>query len=144
MPRRRDADGAYCEVSVEELVAGDRIRLLPGETLPVDGAVLRGISSFDESLLTGEATRVVRRPGDAVMAGAVNGEQPVSIQVPRPLQTSTLNEIQQLVQRGLEQRPRYALLAEQAAGWIPPWAAAIGMSLSSLFVVMNALRLQRG
>jgi len=115
--RRRDTDGVYREVSVDELVAGDRIRLLPGETLPVDGTVLRGISSFDESLLTGEATPVIHRPGDAVIAGAVNGEQPLSIQVTRALRFSTLNEIQRLVQRGLEQRPRYALLAEQAAGW---------------------------
>jgi len=115
--RRRDASGEYREVPVEELLAGDRIRLLPGETLPVDGTVLRGISSFDESLLTGEAAPVTHRPGDAVIAGAVNGEQPVSIQVTHALKASTLNEIQQLVRRGLEQRPRYALLAEQAAGW---------------------------
>jgi Cu2+-exporting ATPase len=115
--RRRAVDGEYREVPVTELVAGDHIRLLPGETLPVDGVVLHGTSSFDESLLTGEATPVTHRPGDAVIAGAVNGEQPVSIRVTHALKASTLNEIQKLVQRGLEQRPRYALLAEQAAGW---------------------------
>jgi Cu2+-exporting ATPase len=115
--RRRDADGAYREVAVEELVVGDCIRLLPGETLAVDGILIDGISSFDESLLTGEAKPVVHRPGDAVIAGTVNGEQPVSIRVTRTLKASTLTEIQQLVRRGLEQRPRYALLAERVAAW---------------------------
>ena len=115
--RRRDADGAYREVGVEQLAVGDCIRLLPGETLAVDGILIDGISSFDESLLTGEATPVVHRPGDAVTAGAVNGEQPVSIRVTRTLKGSTLTEIQHLVRRGLEQRPRYALLAERVAGW---------------------------
>ena len=114
--RRLDKDGSYHEVSAEELVAGDHIRLLPGETLAVDGKLLNGNSNFDESLLTGEATPVPHVPGDPDMAGTVNVEQPVSIQVTRTLQGSTLHEIEQLVQRGLEERPRYALLAEKAAG----------------------------
>jgi Cu2+-exporting ATPase len=115
--RRQESDGSYQDVSVEDLVIGDHIRLLPGETLPVDGTLLNGNSSFDESMLTGEAIPVPHVPGDPVIAGTVNGEQPVSVQVTRTVQASTLREIEQLVQRGLDQRPRYALLAEKAAGW---------------------------
>jgi Cu2+-exporting ATPase len=114
---RLDAAAEITTVPVDELAAGDLIRLLPGETLPVDGTLITGISSFDESLLTGEARPVVYQPGDAVVAGAVNGEQPVTIRVTHTVQHSAVSEIRQLVERGLEVRPRYAVLAEQAASW---------------------------
>ena len=112
---RLDADGEVMTVPVDELAVGDLIRVLPGETLPVDGVVTNGISSFDESLLTGEARLVVYQPGDAVVAGAVNGEQPVTLRVTHTVQHSAVSEIRQLVERGLEMRPRYAVLAEQVA-----------------------------
>jgi Cu2+-exporting ATPase len=115
--RRVDTDGRCTEVLVDELAPGDRMRLLPGETLPVDATLLIGASSFDESLLTGEALPVLRRPGDELLAGAVNGEQPVTVRVSRPVQHSALKRIHRLVERGLEQRPRYALLADRLAGW---------------------------
>jgi Cu2+-exporting ATPase len=89
--------------------------VLPGETLPVDGELIDGCSSFNESLLTGEALPVLKQPGDALIAGAVNGEQPLTIRVTHSVQHSAISEIRQLVERGLELRPRYALLAEQAA-----------------------------
>lgn len=112
---RLDAAGEVTDVPVEELAVGDLIRLLPGDTLPVDGTLITGSSSFDESLLTGEARPVEYQPGDAVVAGAVNGEQPVTIRVTHTVQHSAVSEIRQLVERGLEVRPRYALLAEQVA-----------------------------
>jgi Cu2+-exporting ATPase len=118
MPRtasRLDAAGAVTAVAVDELVPGERIRLSPGETLPVDGTLITGISNFDESLLTGEARPVVHQPGDAVVAGSVNREQPVTIRVTHTVQHSAVSEIRHLVERGLEVRPRYAMLAEQVA-----------------------------
>ena len=117
MASRLDESGELAAVSVNELVVGDHIRLLPGETLPVDGVLITGISSFNESLLTGEALPVLHQPGDAVIAGSVNGEQPVTINVTHTVQHSAVSEIRHLVERGLEMRPRYALLAEQMAGW---------------------------
>jgi len=112
---RLDAAGVGTTVPADELEAGDLIRVLPGDTLPVDGIMIDGISSFDESLLTGEARPVVYQPGDAIVAGAVNGEQPVTIRVTHTVQHSAVSEIRQLVERGLELRPRYAILAEQVA-----------------------------
>lgn len=112
---RLDTAGAVVDIPVAELAMGDLIRLLPGETLPVDGALVDGTSSFDESLLTGEARPVLKRPGDAVVAGAVNGEQPLTIRVTHTVRHSAVSEIRQLVERGLALRPRYALLAEQVA-----------------------------
>jgi Cu2+-exporting ATPase len=114
---RLDAAGEVTAVPVDELAVGDLVRLLPGETLPVDGTLITGISSFDESVLTGEAQPVEYQPGDALVAGSVNGEQPVTIRVTHTLQHSAVSEIRQLVERGLELRPRYAVLAEQVASW---------------------------
>jgi Cu2+-exporting ATPase len=114
---RLDAAGEVTAVPVDELAVGDLIRLLPGETLPVDGTLINGISSFDESVLTGEAQPVEYQPGDALVAGSVNGEQPVTIRVTHTVQHSAVSEIRQLVERGLELRPRYAVLAEQVASW---------------------------
>ncbi|NNJ94374.1 MAG: heavy metal translocating P-type ATPase [Halobacteria archaeon] len=112
---RLDDDGIAHEVPVDELAAGDHIRLLPGATLPVDGILISGISSFDESLLTGEAQPVLHQPGDAVIAGSVNGDQPVTVEVSHAVQQSAVSEIRHLVERGLELRPRYAVLAERVA-----------------------------
>jgi len=114
---RIDDDGTRQNIAVEELLPGDLIRLLPGETLPVDGTVSSGSSSFDESLITGEPHPVLRQHGDHVVAGSVNGEQPVVIRVTKTIQASTLSEIQQLVEHGLEQRPHYAQLVQHVAGW---------------------------
>ena len=115
--QRIDEQGTRHDTAVEELLPGDLIRLVPGETVPVDGTINSGTSSFDESLITGEPHPVLRKHGDHVVAGSVNGDQPVVIRVTKTFQASTLSEIQQLVEYGLEQRPRYARLAEQAAGW---------------------------
>ncbi len=114
---RIDDDGSRQVTAVEELLPGDLIRLVPGETVPVDGTISSVSSNFDESLITGEPHPVLRQHGDHVVAGAVNGEQPVDIRVTRTVQASTLSEIQQLVEHGLEQRPYYARLAQQVAGW---------------------------
>ena len=112
---RLDAATEAATVAVEDLAAGDLVRVLPGETLPVDGIVLTGTSSLDESLLTGESSPVMCQPGDSVVAGSVNGEQPVTIRVTHTVQQSAVSEIRQLVERGLELRPRYAVLAEKVA-----------------------------
>ena len=67
--------------------------MLPGETLPVDGVVITGTSSFDESLLTGEALPVQHGPGDTVVAGSVNGEQPLILQASHGIQASAVSEV---------------------------------------------------
>lgn len=112
---RINEDGSRAQVATEVLVPGDLVRLKPGETVPVDGILSDGSSSFDESLLTGESMPVLKREGDTLVAGSVNGDQPVTMTATRSLQGSALSEIRESVERGLEQRPRYALLAEQVA-----------------------------
>ncbi len=104
-------------VAVVNLEVGHKIRLQPGESVPVDGKLLSKVSSFDESLLTGESRPVVHYQGETVLSGTCNIDQPIDIEVVHTVQSSTLAEIHELVSRGLKLRPHYALLAERTAHW---------------------------
>ena len=116
MATRVDACGDST-VPVVDLRPGDRVRVRPGEAVPVDGRILSGHSGFDESLLTGEALPVTRGVGETVVGGACNVDQPVLIEVLHDSGDSTAAEIHRLLTRGLGEAPRYAVLAQRAAGW---------------------------
>jgi len=113
----REGDDGVETVLVTELNVGDCILINPGETVPVDGILYEGYSSFDESLLTGEVMPVLRREGDQIISGSCNVDQPVKIKVERNSNKSTLNDIKTLLDKGIESKPIYAILAQQAAKW---------------------------
>ncbi|TNG00423.1 MAG: heavy metal translocating P-type ATPase [Gammaproteobacteria bacterium] len=113
--RQADNAGEWEEVPVFDLSVGDLVRILPGESVPVDGVIMDGNSSFDESLLTGESMSVTRQPGEQVVAGAINGDQSVIVQVQHLGYETMLDSIRRMVEKGLEKKPRIALLAERAA-----------------------------
>lgn len=104
------------EVPVIELKEGDRIRVSPGETLPVDGRLLSAASSFDESLLTGESMPVSRSKGEHILGGSINVEQVIEVEVLSGKADSTLNELNQLTQKSVNYRPYYIDIAEHVAG----------------------------
>ncbi len=101
------------DVAVADLKGGDVVRLLPGASVPVDGSLLSAFSSFDESHLTGESAPVVHREGDWIAAGSCNVDQPVLMRVERVSTDSTMNELQRLMDRGLSEKPKLAVLAER-------------------------------
>ncbi len=107
--------GGVTEVPVIELTPGDRIQLSPGETLPVDGILQSTISSFDESLLTGESRPVNHSKGDLLLGGSINIDQVIEVEVTSGRSESTINEIHQLTQRSVSHRPYYVDIAEQVA-----------------------------
>lgn len=119
LPRvaNRVRDDSEQEVLITDLQPGDRVRVRPGEIVPTDGTLIEGNSSFDEALLTGEPLPVERSRGDAVIGGTCNVEQTVVIQVERNSSESAVAEIHRLLARGMRDAPRYAVLAQQAAGW---------------------------
>ncbi|MEE9304353.1 MAG: heavy metal translocating P-type ATPase [Thiotrichaceae bacterium] len=104
------------EIPVIELQQGDKIRVSPGETLPVDGRLLSAMSSFDESLLTGEALPVIHVKGDKILGGSINVEQLIEVEVLSSKTDSTLNDIHQLTQQSINYRPYYVDIAEKVAG----------------------------
>ncbi|MGC8731183.1 MAG: heavy metal translocating P-type ATPase [Halothiobacillaceae bacterium] len=123
--------GQAVEVPVVDLMPGDIVRLLPGESVPVDGRLISGASSFDESHLTGESVPVLRKEGDWIAAGSCNVDQTVMMKVERVSGDSTMNELQRLMDRGLSDKPRLAELAERIS---VPFVAGV-LLLSALTAV---------
>ncbi|MFP4609890.1 MAG: heavy metal translocating P-type ATPase [Thiohalophilus sp.] len=113
---RLNEQGEEVQVGVAELVPGDRVRIRPGETVPADGEVLNGISSVDESLLTGESLPRTRQAGDNLIGGAVNVESPLEMRVTRVGQDTVLSGIQRLLDRAQSEKPRIARLAQRGTG----------------------------
>jgi Cu2+-exporting ATPase len=113
----RIANGNIERVTPEELDVGDRVRVLPGERIPADGAVQSGSSDVDESLLTGESVPRMRACGDVLIAGTLNLSGAIDMRVTRVGQDSTLAAVSRLLERAGASRPRIADLADGVAAW---------------------------
>ncbi|QKT02618.1 heavy metal translocating P-type ATPase [Ectothiorhodospiraceae bacterium 2226] len=113
--RRVQPDGAEAEVAAPALRPGERVRVRPGEVVPADGVIVAGQSRFDEALVTGEATPVLRGPGESVIGGSCNGDQDVVVEVTRTTRDSVLSEIHALLRQALRARSGEGRLARRAA-----------------------------
>lgn len=111
-------DGKVQDVSVSELREGEQILIRPGEQIPIDGVVVEGGSSVNEAFLTGESRPVPKEIRSEVVAGSVNGEGALTVQVSRTGDETTLNQIQRLVAEAQASRSRFQNLADRAAGWL--------------------------
>jgi len=101
---------------VEELVPGDEVIVRPGERIPIDGTVVAGDSSVDQSAITGESLPVHKRPGDQVFSGTLNTTGLLRVRVDRPVHESTLARIIQIVEEAREQKSRAQRFAEAFQG----------------------------
>ena len=113
---RVDDAGEQQPVAVIDLQPGDRVLVRPGESIPVDGRVLEGISSVDESLLTGESLPLAKRVGDGLIGGTVNIESPLSMRVERVGEDTVLAAVQRLLDRAQHEKPQIARIADRVAG----------------------------
>jgi Cu2+-exporting ATPase len=132
--------GLYEQVMVHDVRVGDVLRVLPGETVALDGRLIGQGSSFDESLLTGESTPVLRQTGDAVIAGSCNIDQPVEVQVTHGAEASTLNDIRQMVSRGMDARPRFVQAAERVVPWFVAAVLMIGLLTAAVWALIDPVR----
>lgn len=110
-------DGHAESVPVSELEPGDRVRVRPGEPIPMDGVVRDGHSSINRALLTGEPEPQPAAAGDEVTGGTVNVDSPLVVEVRRVGADTTLAAIQRLLDRAQTEKPRMARLAEAGTGW---------------------------
>ncbi|EMD83359.1 heavy metal translocating P-type ATPase [Pacificimonas flava] len=118
-------DGTENEVSVEDVKAGDRLRVRPGDKIAVDGSVAEGSSAVDESMISGEPLPVTKREGDTVTGGTVNGTGGFVMVVNRVGQDTMLAQIVQMVAAAQRSRAPIQRLADQVAGWFVPLVVGI-------------------
>ncbi|WP_263139593.1 heavy metal translocating P-type ATPase [Pseudomonas sp. RIT-PI-AD] len=114
---RLDPRGQSERILLGELQVGDRVLVQPGALLPADGLILSGQSSIDESLLSGEYLPLPRGVGDAVTAGTLNVEGPLTVEVRALGDDTRLSAIVRLLERAQADKPRLAELADQVAQW---------------------------
>jgi Cu2+-exporting ATPase len=105
------------KVPVAELQVDDLVLVKPGLVIPVDGQIVEGLSSFNESLLSGESLPLSKKIGESVIAGSINIEQPVTIRVSQTGDATVLSSIQQLADSAAMDKPRITQYAESIAGW---------------------------
>jgi Cu+-exporting ATPase len=125
--RRLRDDGGDEEVPLDAIAVGDRLRLRPGEKIPVDGMVLEGRSSIDESMVTGESMPVTKAVGDAVVAGTINQSGAFVMRAEKVGRDTLLARIVQMVAQAQRSRAPIQRLADQVSGWFVP--LVIGVAL---------------
>jgi len=118
--RRIGEDGTDHEVEIETLHAGDRLRVRPGEKVPVDGIILEGRSALDESLVTGESLPVTKEPGTRVIAGTLNQSGSFVMRTDKVGRDTLLAQIVQMVADAQRSRAPIQRLADQVSGWFVP------------------------
>jgi P-type Cu+ transporter len=134
--RRLNDDGSDEEVSLEDIAIGDRLRVRPGEKVPVDGEVVDGRSAVDESMVTGESMPVTKAVGEAVIGGTMNQSGALVIRADKVGRDTMLSRIVQMVADAQRSRAPIQRLADQVAGWFVPAvvaAAVIAFVVWSLF-----------
>ncbi|MBQ6454081.1 MAG: cation-translocating P-type ATPase, partial [Coriobacteriales bacterium] len=119
--------GAVTDVPVGEIRVGDVLRVLPGETMPVDGDVIAGESSVDQSVMTGESLPVDVAAGDAVFSGTVNRFGSVDMLATKVGEDSSLSQLIRLVQEADRKQAPVARIADRWASWLVPVALLVAL-----------------
>lgn len=120
-------DGKEIEVPVSEVQAKDRFRLRPGSRVPTDGVILDGRSAMNEAILTGESLPVEKKPGDSVIAGAINGEGLLTVEATKVGEDTLLAQIGQLVAEAETSRVPLQKLADRVAATFVPIVLVLGI-----------------
>jgi Cu+-exporting ATPase len=126
--RRVDDAGVDHEVEIDSLKVGDRLRVRPGEKVPVDGVILEGRSSLDESLVTGESMPVTKESGAKVIAGTLNQSGGFVMRADKVGRDTLLSQIVQMVAQAQRSRAPIQRLADQVAGWFVPTVIVVALA----------------
>ncbi len=132
--RRLAEDGAERDVPLAEVQPGDRLRVRPGEKVPVDGVVLSGSSAVDESMITGEPIPVEKREGDRITGATVNGTGSFVMRAERVGRDTLLAQIVRMVSEAQRSRAPIQRLADAVSAWFVP---AVVLSAAAAFVAWS-------
>jgi Cu+-exporting ATPase len=125
--RRIGADGNDEEVALEAVVAGDRLRVRPGESVPVDGEILEGRSSVDESMVTGESMPVTKETGGKVIGGTMNQSGSFIMRAEKVGRETVLAQIVRMVADAQRSQAPIQRLADQVSGWFVPLVIGVAI-----------------
>src|SRR5712692_1113336 len=117
---RRVRNGDEEAIALDQVVVGDRLRVRPGEKIPVDGELIEGRSAVDESLVTGESMPVTKQPGTKLIGGTLNQTGTFVMRAERVGRDTVLARIVQMVAAAQRSRAPIQRLADQVAGWFVP------------------------
>ncbi|MDB5289002.1 MAG: Silver exporting P-type ATPase, partial [Phycisphaerales bacterium] len=143
-------DGSEADVPLAEVQVGDRLRVRPGEKIPVDGVVEEGRSAVDESMVTGESIPIEKQPGDPVIGGTVNGTGSLVMRAKRVGSDTLLSQIVKMVAEAQRSRAPIQGLADKVAAYFVPavvlvavvsfivWAL-VGPTPSMVYAIVNAV-----
>jgi len=127
LARRMEADGSERDVPLEQVRVGDRMRVRPGEKIPVDGVVVEGASAVDESMVTGESVPVEKTPGSNLIGGTVNGTGAMIMRAERVGSETLLAQIVKLVAEAQRSRAPIQRLADKVSGYFVPAVISIAV-----------------
>lgn len=118
--RRLDDGDVEEEINLDQVVAGNRLRVRPGDRVPVDGKVIEGSSNIDESMVTGESMPVRKQPDDKVIGGTINGQGSFVMRAEKVGRDTMLAQIVRMVSQAQRSRAPIQRLADIVAGWFVP------------------------
>ena len=125
--RRLRNDGSDEEVTLDLIAVGDRLRVRPGEKVPVDGEILEGRVSIDESMVTGESMPVTKEPGAKVVGGAINKTGSFVMRADKIGADTLLSQIVQMVAQAQRSRAPIQRMADQVSSWFVPSVIAVAL-----------------
>ena len=125
---RRIRGGEEELVSPEQIQTGDILRILPGETVPVDGVIIRGETSVDQSILTGESLPLDKGPGEEVFCGTINRFGSIDIRATKVGEDSSLQKLIRMVQEAEKKQAPMQRIADRCASWLVPAALLIAIA----------------
>ena len=141
-----ERSGQHLEVPIIEVVVGDSFKVSPGEIIPVDGVVLEGSTSVDESLLTGESIPLVKKSKDLVVGGSINLDGAIKVSVQESYQKSTYNIIEELIRTAQATKPEIQKSLDKVTQYFVPIVLIISVLtflfrfLISDFALLDALK----
>lgn len=125
-------DGQSIDIPVEDVQAGDTVIVRPGEKIPVDGTVIRGLSSVDESMLTGESIHVAKKEGDRVFGATMNGHGSIQFRVDKVGSETAMAQIIRFVEDAQGSKAPIQAFADWVSSWFVP--AVIGIAVLTLVI----------
>jgi Cu+-exporting ATPase len=135
--RRLGPGGAEEDIPVERVTVGDRLRVRPGERVPVDGVILDGRSVLDESMITGEPIPVAKGPGDTVTGATINGEGSFVMRAERVGEGTLLARIVRLVGEAQRTRAPIQRLADRVSAWFVPAVVLVALATFAVWALVG-------